>query len=49
MLLTLIEIVLAVLLVLLVAVVIVLCLAVVMSYLTQASYVDPIDEGYYDD
>jgi hypothetical protein len=27
----------------------ILALTVVMSYLTQASYVDPIDEGYYDD
>jgi len=49
MLLTLIETVAVVLLVLIIAVVIVMCLSVAMSYLTQASYVDPLNESCDDD
>jgi len=49
MLLTLIEIVAVVLLVLVIAVVITVSLSVVMSYLTQASYVDPLNESCDDD
>jgi hypothetical protein len=40
----LIELIVAVLLFILIAVLVTLSLAVVMSYVTQASYVDPIDE-----
>jgi hypothetical protein len=49
MLLTLVEIVAVVLLVLVIAVVITLCLAVAVSYVTQASYVDPLNESCDDD
>ena len=49
MLLTLIEIILLALLVIGIALVAILALSVVMSYLTQASYVDPLNEGFDDD
>lgn len=49
MLLTLIEIIAFVLLFIVIAVVIILCLAVAISYVTQASYVDPLNEGHDDD
>ena len=49
MLLTLIETVAVVLLFIVIAVVIVMCLAVAVSYLTQASYVDPLNESCDDD
>lgn len=49
MLLTLIEIILLALLVLGIAVVVIFALSVVMTYVTQASYVDPLNEGFDDD
>jgi hypothetical protein len=49
MLLTLIETVAVVLLVLVIAVVITMSLSVVMAYISQASYVDPLDSGLDDD
>jgi len=49
MLLTLIETVAVVILVLVIAVIITMSLAVVISYVSQASYVDPLNEGCDDD
>jgi hypothetical protein len=43
------EIFLFILLVILLAAGLAFCLAIVVSYLTQASYVDPLDEGCDDD
>ena len=49
MLLTLIEIIGAILLFVVIAVVATLCLAIAVSYASQASYVDPMNEGLDDD
>jgi hypothetical protein len=43
------EIILFILLVIVLAAGSIICLAVLVSYLTQASYVDPLDESYEDD